>query len=173
MSLVRNIPGAAPGKRQYQRAEGSVVRALTSGFNVVALNLSVVVVTLGVVTAPLAVVAAQRAIYCWRTSGDDRVVSKFWAALRLRPLRAWVAVGLPMAVSSVGVAEVRHFSSSVTPEGAVCLALGVLTAALGAAAAAYVSLFLAGVRDAPDTGPVGRGRHRRGPRAVGHVRSCR
>lgn len=149
MSLVRRLPDTEPGNGKRRRGEGSVVRALGSAFNVVALNLSVVVLALGVVTAPLAVTAAERAICNWKAGGDDRVVGKFWGTLLVWPLRTWLAVGSPMVVSLVGVAEVKFFSASATPQGAVCLAVGVLTAAIGTALTAYVSFFLGAGVSAP------------------------
>ena len=96
---------------------GSVSRALTTLFNVVALSVSMVVLSCAVVTVPITIGAAMRSVYSWRVLGDDRMVRNLWVAGVARPLRNWLAIGVPMCATGVGVLEVRQCASSATPTG--------------------------------------------------------
>lgn len=122
---------------------GSVSRALTTLFNVVALSVSMVVLSCAVVTVPITIGAAMRSVYSWRVLGDDRMVRNLWVAGVARPLRNWLAIGVPMCATGVGVLEVRQCASSATPTGGVCVAFGALTVMLSISVTAYTSLLLA------------------------------
>lgn len=131
--------------------EGPLARALTTGFNFVVLNLSAFVVACALITLPLAIAAAERAIYEWRTSGDERVIANFWRSVACHPFRTWVAMGVPVGAAGAGVVEVVRFSGLTGTLGAVCTAVGVLTTFLGISCTAYSGLLLAAGATAPVT----------------------
>jgi hypothetical protein len=84
--------------------------ALGSAFNFLVLNLVLLIASLPIITLPMAVSAASVALDRWRCEGEDRVVREFFTALRSRPpLRTTVLVGIPLAATVVGVAEVHYF----------------------------------------------------------------
>jgi hypothetical protein len=84
--------------------------ALGSIFNFLVLNLALLIASLPVITLPIAVNAASIALDRWRCDGEDRVIREFCTALRSRPpVRTTVLVGIPLAATAVGLAEVRYF----------------------------------------------------------------
>jgi hypothetical protein len=106
-----------------------VMAALTTLFNVLALNLVLLIVCLPVITVPAALSAATTALDQWRAEGDDRVIRTFLTTLRTRPFwRTTLLTGVPLLAVVLGVLEIRHFSHG----GAVAdrLAMGLGTGAL-------------------------------------------
>jgi hypothetical protein len=88
-----------------------VMAALTTLFNVLALNLVLLIVCLPVITAPAALSAATTALDQWRNEGEDRVVHTFLTTLRTRPFwRTTLLAGVPLLAVVLGVLEVRHFA---------------------------------------------------------------
>lgn len=133
----------------------SIMAALGTLFNALALNLVLVVVSLPVVTLPAAISAATTALERWRGEGEDRVVREFVIALRTRPWRrTTLLTGIPLAAVAAGVAEVRYFSGLshgvvLADRAAMGLGAGALLVTL--MSLGYVFLLSAGGSQLPAT----------------------
>ena len=124
--------------------------ALTTIFNILALNAVLIVAALPVVTLPAALNAATVALDRWRTDGEDRVVREFVLALRAaRPLRTTARIGVPLAAVALGLLEIRHFARLAAPADRI--ALGSTLAAVLLILTALGYLLLLAARD--DTRP--------------------
>jgi hypothetical protein len=89
---------------------GRIWEALGSGFNYLTLNLVFLIASLPIITLPIAINAATIALDRWRSDGEDRVVREFWTALRSGSfLRTTLLIGVPLAITAVGVEEARCF----------------------------------------------------------------
>ena len=120
--------------------------ALTTIFNILALNAVLIVAALPVVTLPAALNAATVALDRWRSDGEDRVVREFVLALRAtKPLRTTVLLGVPLAAVALGLAEVRHFARLAAPADRI--ALGSALAAVALILTALGFLLLLAARD--------------------------
>jgi len=124
--------------------------ALTTIFNILALNAVLIVAALPVITLPAALNAATVALDRWRRDGEDRVVREFVLALRkTRWLRTTALLGVPVAALALGLLEVRHFARLAAPADRI--ALGSTLAALLLILTALGYLLLLAARD--DTRP--------------------
>jgi hypothetical protein len=121
-----------------------IMAALTTAFNVLALNTVLIIAALPVVTLPIAVNAATVALDRWRGEGEDRVVREFILALRSRPpLRTTALVGVPLAAIVIGVLEIRHFAGHTDPVSRIGLGLGLVALLITLTAVGYVFLLAA------------------------------
>jgi hypothetical protein len=90
--------------------QGRIGVALSSGFNFLTLNAVFLIASLPIVTLPSAIKAATIALERWRSDGEDRVVREFWTAFRSSSfLGTTLLVGVPLALTAVGVVEVHYF----------------------------------------------------------------
>jgi len=129
-----------------------LIAALTTLFNVLALNLAMIVAALPLITAPVAVSAASAALDQWRRDGEDRVVRQFVIELRARwSVRTTLGAGVPLAAAVLGAAEIRHFAHEAGPAGRVGLVLGGCAVLVTLAALGYVFQLAA---DDPGLSPV-------------------
>jgi hypothetical protein len=120
--------------------------ALTTIFNVLALNAVLIVAALPVVTLPAALNAATVALDRWRRDGEDRVVREFVLALRrTRWLRTTALLGVPLVAVVLGLLEARHFARLAAPADRI--ALGSTLAALLLILTALGYLLLLSARD--------------------------
>lgn len=122
----------------FAGAKKSVVAALRTIFNVLALNLALVVASLPVVTLPLALDAAAVALERWRTEGEDRVVREFVGAIRARSsLRTFARVGGPFLATVLAVEEVHFFARGGSPASWLCLGSGVAALVITTSSTGY------------------------------------
>jgi hypothetical protein len=129
-----------------------IMAALTTAFNVLALNTVLIIAALPVVTLPIAVNAATVALDRWRGEGEDRVVREFILALRSRPpLRTTALVGVPLAAIVIGVLEIRHFAGHTDPVSRIGLGLGLVALLITLTAVGYVFLLAADAGQAGST----------------------
>jgi hypothetical protein len=129
-----------------------IMAALGSAFNYGVLNLALLIVSLPVVTLPIAVSAASIALDRWRGEGEDRVIREFCAALRSTPpLRTTALIGVPLAATAVGVAEVRYFLPGGTLVARAGLGLGLAALLITLMALGYVFLLAARHPSVPAT----------------------
>jgi hypothetical protein len=102
-----------------------IMAGLTALFNVLALNLAMLVASLPLITAPAAVSAASASLDRWGRDGEDRVVRQFVIEFRGRcSLRTMLGVGVPMAATVLGLAEVKHFAREAAFSGRAGLCIG-------------------------------------------------
>jgi hypothetical protein len=121
--------------------------ALSTMFNILALNTVLIIAALPVITLPAALNAATVALDRWRTDGEDRVVREFILALRSgSPVRGTVLTGVPLAAIALGLLEVRHFARLAAPADRA--ALGCTLGALLLILTAFGYLLLLAPRDA-------------------------
>jgi hypothetical protein len=129
-----------------------IMAALGSAFNFLVLNLALLIASLPVVTLPIAVNAASIALDRWRGEGEDRVIREFCAALRSRPpLRTTALLGVPLAATAVGVAEVRYFLQGGTLVARVGLGLGLAALLITLTALGYLFVLAARHPSVPGT----------------------
>jgi hypothetical protein len=126
--------------------------ALTTVFNVFALNAVLVITCLPVVTAPLALQAGIVALDQWRTGAEDRVVVAFARAWRGAPVRhTMLSVGVPL-VAAVAACDELWFVLRAThahvglEAGPIVLGLTVVGLVIAVASAGFV-LVLNAARD--------------------------
>ena len=118
--------------------------ALTTIFNILALNAVLIVAALPVVTLPMALNAATVALDRWRSDGEDRVVREFVLALRAaKPLRITALIGVPLAAVALGVLEARHFARLAAPADRIALGSTLAAVALILTALGYLLLLTA------------------------------
>lgn len=134
-------PDVTPAEGVQRRR--TVREVLTAAFDVVALNLVLVVVSMLVVTIPAAIAAAFAAVYRWRHHDEGRVVTTFLEALRSRPWERTTVFAPAVAAAVIGVVEVTYFVHLGGLIALVCVAMGLLTSALGVASTALLGLFAA------------------------------
>lgn len=116
-----------------------IMAALTTLFNVLALNLVMIVAALPLITAPTAVCAASAALDQWRRDGEDRVIRQFIAEFRNRwSVRTTLAAGVPVIAAVLGLAELHHFARQATFTGRAGLVLGGGALLITLAALGYV-----------------------------------
>jgi hypothetical protein len=117
--------------------------ALSTIFNILALNAVLIVAALPVITLPAALNAATVALDRWRSDGEDRVVREFVLALQaMKPLRITALIGVPLAAVALGLLEVRHFARLAAPADRIALGATLAAVALILTALGYL-LFLA------------------------------
>ena len=118
--------------------------ALTTIFNILALNAVLIIAALPVVTLPLALNAATVALDRWRSDGEDRVVREFVLALRAaKPLRITALIGVPLAAVALGALEARHFAPLAAPADRIALGSTLAAVALILTALGYLLLLTA------------------------------
>jgi len=133
-----------------------MMAALTTVFNVLALNLVLLIASLPVLTMPAAIRAASVALDRWRRDGEDRVVREFLLALRTGPrARVTITLGVPIAAIALGLAEARHFARAAGPSGRVGLGLCLAALLITLTALGYL-IQLAGEEPGPTTSPLDR-----------------
>lgn len=134
----------------FAGAKKSLVAALRTIFNFLALNLALVVASLPIVTLPLAVNAATVALERWRAEGEDRVVREFVNAMRSRSsLRTVAQVGGPLLATMLAVEEVHFFARGGSPENWLCLGSGVAALVITTSSAGYALLLSVRQTSAP------------------------
>jgi hypothetical protein len=122
----------------FAGAKKSVVAALRTIFNFLALNLALVVASLPVVTLPLALDAATVALERWRAEGEDRVVREFVNAIRSRfSLRTVARVGGPVLATVIAVEEVHFFARGGSRASWLCLGSGVAALVITTSSTGY------------------------------------
>ena len=122
-------------------ARKSVVAALRTIFNFLALNIVFAVACVPLLTLPLALDAATVALERWRVEGEDRVVREFVAAFRARAsLRTAARVGVPLLAALVALQEVHFFAGGGNLMDWVCLGSGVAALVVALSSASYALL---------------------------------
>jgi len=125
-------------------AKKSVVAALRTIFNFLALNFVLVVACAALVTLPLALEAATVALERWRVEGEDRVVREFLAAFRARAsLRTAARAGVPLLAALVALQEVHFFAGGGSLMDWVCLGSGVSALVVALSSVGYTLLLSA------------------------------
>jgi hypothetical protein len=143
---------AGEDRRDAALFRGRIAALLGSAFNFLILNLVLLVASLPVVTVPIAVNAATVALERWRSEGNEAVIREFLTALRARsPLRTTLLVGVPLAVTAVGVEEVHYFLRGGDVVARVCFGLGLAGLFVALTALGYVFVLVARGPSVPAT----------------------
>lgn len=122
-----------------------VMHALSTVFNLFALNVVLVLTALPLLSLPLALQSAAVVIDRWRTDGEDRMVSGFLRELRAQPKgRRTVILGVPLVCVLLAAIEIRFSAHAGGAAGAVCAGLGAAGLVLTLAGLGY--LLMLGVR---------------------------
>jgi hypothetical protein len=125
----------------FAGAKKSVVAALRTIFNFLALNLALVVASLPVLTLPLTLDAATVALERWRVEGEDRVVREFLAVLRARAsLRTAARAGVPILAALLALQEIHFFANGGNLIDWVCLGSGLAALVISLSSAGYMLL---------------------------------
>ena len=134
----------------FAGAKKSVVAALRTVFNFLALNFVLVVASVAVLTLPLALEAATVALERWRVEGEDRVVREFLAALRVRAsLRTAARAGIPILAALVALEEIHFFAGGGNLMDWVCLGSGLAALVIALSSTGYALLLGAQHPSAP------------------------